>query len=145
LALTAAASPACGSAKVGAARIATRFASFRLAQIALGIILLLSFGERKGCPAFSTSYLDIWHRYFLLRGARLMGGLALRFSDGAPGAPVFNGQAPAAHFTGAPKREAQALPLSLLKRASRTNGSRALETFERQRVYRTRGVAVQIY
>ncbi len=65
LALAASSTAATRAAKVCAARITARFAALWLAQVALVIILLLAFGERKGRVAFGTGNLNVWHRYFL--------------------------------------------------------------------------------
>jgi hypothetical protein len=148
LALAATPGPAPRPAETGAARVAARFAALRLAQVSLAIILLLSFGEGEGRTAFGTGNLDIWHRCFLPRRARLpFWSSALRFSLGAPGAPDFNGCATpdaAIKKRGAQKRQPVITPLSLFaQKASHRDASGVTETFERQRVYRTRGAAVQ--
>jgi len=50
-----------GSAKGRTARIAARFASFRVAQPALAIIVLLSFGKWEGSATLSASDVQIRH------------------------------------------------------------------------------------
>jgi hypothetical protein len=108
LTLAATARPAPRPAETGAARVATRFASFRLAQVALVVILLLSFGERESRTAFSARNLNVWHRYFLLRyRARLFGSFALRFSSERP-ALLFSTAALRLRLLGRARRPASA-------------------------------------
>jgi hypothetical protein len=60
LAATAAAAPGT-SAKLGAARISTIFASLRLAQVAFVVILLFALREGEGVPAISACNVNVWH------------------------------------------------------------------------------------
>jgi hypothetical protein len=49
------------SAKLGAARISTIFASLRLAQVAFVVILLFALREGEGVPAISACNVNVWH------------------------------------------------------------------------------------
>jgi hypothetical protein len=51
------------TAKVGAARVAARFTTLRMAQATLAIIFLFPFTKRKSSSAFCARNLKVWHRY----------------------------------------------------------------------------------
>ena len=51
------------AAKVRPARIAAGFATLRMSQSALAIIILFSFTKGEGSSAFGASDFKIWHRY----------------------------------------------------------------------------------
>jgi hypothetical protein len=76
LALTAAraTTSAASAAEIGAARITTLLASFRLAQVPFLIIFLFSFGKGKSVSAFSAGDFDVRHDRFL-RGKAKRGRL----------------------------------------------------------------------
>jgi hypothetical protein len=60
--LALAAAPAsASSAKVCAAGVSARLATFGLAQVSFRIIFLLTFCEREGCATIGTSDLNVWH------------------------------------------------------------------------------------
>ena len=66
LAFTAAATTtAPRSAKILTPRVATGFAAFRLAQVALLVIFLFALCKRKSLAAFGTSDVHVWHDWFL--------------------------------------------------------------------------------
>jgi hypothetical protein len=66
LALAAPAASA-SAAKVCAAGVSARLATFGLAQISFRIIFLLTLCERKGRAAFGTCDLNVWHFCLSLR------------------------------------------------------------------------------
>jgi len=51
------------TAKVGAARIAARFAALRMTQSTLAIVFLLSLSKGESISTFGASNFQIWHRY----------------------------------------------------------------------------------
>jgi len=53
------------SAEIGTTRIATGLAAFWLAQIPFLVVLLFTFGKRKGLAAFGTLDVNVWHDWFL--------------------------------------------------------------------------------
>ena len=70
-----------GAAKIVATRVAARLATFWVGQILFPVVLLLSFGKWKCCPALHTRDFNIWHDCFLHESAEwLMPSLFL----GAP-------------------------------------------------------------
>ena len=69
--LAVASASASRAAEVGSPRVPTILATLGLAQVALGVILLFAFRERKGFVAFGTGNLNVWHdALFLLVKAR---------------------------------------------------------------------------
>jgi hypothetical protein len=50
-----------GAAKISTTRISARLATLRLAQIALGVILLLPLRERERFAALAARNINIWH------------------------------------------------------------------------------------
>jgi hypothetical protein len=65
--------------KVCATRISTGFASLRVSQVSLSIILLLSFGKGKGGCTFRACNLKVWHGALFSMRARLRSLLSLLF------------------------------------------------------------------
>ena len=65
----AAATRASSAAEIGAPAIATSLTTLRLAEVSLGVILLLTFGEWELCAALCASDLYVWHVCFSLRKA----------------------------------------------------------------------------
>jgi hypothetical protein len=63
LAFCPAAAALASAAKILAASVAARLATFGMAQAALAIVILFSLTKGKSSSAFGTGYFKVWHRY----------------------------------------------------------------------------------
>jgi hypothetical protein len=68
LAVAASAAASACAAEVGAARVSASFATLGLAQVTLGVIVLLALCEGKVLAALGTGNVNVWHDALFLLG-----------------------------------------------------------------------------